>query len=260
MSDKKKKEQSVETEVFAEDELARDEQPEAKAKKKEKKSKKADIVSEDEMIVVKEPKKEKKAKNVKNRAKYTSKYFKKFQGRSHGSYDEMIAKDYEKFIQRAHELSSISEQDYHKKIMITVPDAFEPNSKVNYRLDKRADGKYTLLYDQALVTVLFFGDDSLYYHQANIDHRNGHIAFDISGEFNYFDVVHIETALKYDRPIRPKYVTLDVELGLSDGTIIPFHLRNHRMYEEYDFDGTLTKQEQVFLDTLKQKIRESRQV
>ncbi len=260
MSDKKKKEQSVETEVFAEDELARDEQPEAKAKKKEKKSKKADIVSEDEMIVVKEPKKEKKAKNVKNRAKYTSKYFKKFQGRSHGSYDEMIAKDYEKFIQRAHELSSISEQDYHKKIMITVPDAFEPNSKVNYRLDKRADGKYTLLYDQALVTVLFFGDDSLYYHQANIDHRNGHIAFDVSGEFNYFDVVHIETALKYDRPIRPKYITLDVELGLSDGTIIPFHLRNHRMHEEYDFDGTLTKQEQVFLDTLKQKIRESRQV
>lgn len=260
MSDKKKKEQSVETEVFAEDELARDEQPEAKAKKKEKKSKKADIVSEDEMIVVKEPKKEKKAKNVKNRAKYTSKYFKKFQGRSHGSYDEMIAKDYENFIQRAHELSSISEQDYHKKIMITVPDAFEPNSKVNYRLDKRADGKYTLLYDQALVTVLFFGDDSLYYHQANIDHRNGHIAFDVSGEFNYFDVVHIETALKYDRPIRPKYITLDVELGLSDGTIIPFHLRNHRMHEEYDFDGTLTKQEQVFLDTLKQKIRESRQV
>ena len=260
MSDKKKKEQSVETEVFAEDELARDEQPEAKAKKKEKKSKKADIVSEDEMIVVKEPKKEKKAKNVKNRAKYTSKYFKKFQGRSHGSYDEMIAKDYEKFIQRAHELSSISEQDYHKKIMITVPDAFEPNSKVNYRLDKRADGKYTLLYDQALVTVLFFGDDSLFYHQANIDHRNGHIAFDVSGEFNYFDVVHIETALKYDRPIRPKYITLDVELGLSDGTIIPFHLRNHRMHEEYDFDGTLTKQEQVFLDTLKQKIRESRQV
>jgi hypothetical protein len=260
MSDKKKKEQSVETEVFAEDELARDEQPEAKAKKKEKKSKKADIVSEDEMIVVKEPKKEKKAKNVKNRAKYTSKYFKKFQGRSHGSYDEMIAKDYENFIQRAHELSSISEQDYHKKIMITVPDAFEPNSKVNYRLDKRADGKYTLLYDQALVTVLFFGDDSLFYHQANIDHRNGHIAFDVSGEFNYFDVVHIETALKYDRPIRPKYITLDVELGLSDGTIIPFHLRNHRMHEEYDFDGTLTKQEQVFLDTLKQKIRESRQV
>ena len=51
MSDKKKKEQSVETEVFAEDELARDEQPEAKAKKKEKKSKKADIVSEDEMIM-----------------------------------------------------------------------------------------------------------------------------------------------------------------------------------------------------------------
>ncbi|MDY0295123.1 MAG: hypothetical protein RBQ71_04875 [Acholeplasmataceae bacterium] len=261
MKEKKKKEQSVETEVFTEDELASDEQPEAKGKKKNKKSKVAEISSEDEMIEVKQPKvKEKKTKEVKNRAKYTSKYFKKFAGRSHGSYDEMIAKDYQNVIQRAYELSSISEADYSKKIMITVPDAFDPGSKVNYRLDKLPDGSYTLLYDQALVTVLFFGDDSLYYHQANVDHRNGHIAFDVSGEFNYFDVVHIETALKYDRPMRPKYLTLDVELGLSDGTIIPFHLRNHRMHEEYDFDGTLTKHEQQFLDTLKQKIRNSRKL
>lgn len=229
--------------------------------KKQAKSVDTEIATEDGIVEIKKPKvKEKKEKKVKNRAKYTSKYFKKFSGRAHQSYDQMLKQDYDNIIKRALELSSISEIDYESYMMITVPDAFDQQSTVNYRLDKKEDGSYTLLYDQALVTVLFFGDDVLYYHQANVDHRNGHIAYDVSGEFNYFDVVHMETALKYDRPIRPKYLTLDLEVGLADGTVVPFHLRNHHMHEEYDLDGVLTKEEKKFLDTLKQKVRESRKL
>lgn len=229
--------------------------------KKQAKSVDTEIATEDGIVEIKKPKvKEKKEKKVKNRAKYTSKYFKKFSGRAHQSYDQMLKQDYDNIIKRALELSSISEIDYESYMMITVPDSFDQQSTVNYRLDKKEDGSYTLLYDQALVTVLFFGDDVLYYHQANVDHRNGHIAYDVSGEFNYFDVVHMETALKYDRPIRPKYLTLDLEVGLADGTVVPFHLRNHHMHEEYDLDGVLTKEEKKFLDTLKQKVRESRKL
>jgi hypothetical protein len=172
----------------------------------------------------------------------------------------MLQDDYRKIVERAHDLSSITEADYHEVMMITIPDAFDQTSKVNYRLDKKDDDTYTLLYDQALVTILFFGDDVLYYHQANVDHRNGHIAYDVSGEFNYFDVVHMETAIKYDRPINPKYVTLDLEVGLADGTIVPFHLRNHRIHEEYDLHAFITDQEKKFLDTLKQHVRESRKL
>ena len=229
--------------------------------KKQAKSVDTEIATEDGIVEIKKPKvKEKKEKKVKNRAKYTSKYFKKFSGRAHQSYDQMLKQDYDNIIKRALELSSISEIDYESYMMITVPDSFDQQSTVNYRLDKKEDGSYTLLYDQALVTVLFFGNDVLYYHQANVDHRNGHIAYDVSGEFNYFDVVHMETALKYDRPIRPKYLTLDLEVGLADGTVVPFHLRNHHMHEEYDLDGVLTKEEKKFLDTLKQKVRESRKL
>jgi len=142
--------------------------------------------------------------------------------------------------------------------LITVPDAFDKDGRVNYRLDTREDGTHTLLYDQALVTALFFGHDTLYYHQANIDHRDGHIGFDVSGEFSYFDVVHMETSLKYDNNDKPKYITLDIEIGLSDGNKVPFHLRNHRIHDDYNLDTLLTPTEQKVLHTLKQKVRESR--
>ena len=241
----KKKAKSVDTEIANGEIIAEINEPVVK-EKKEKKAKKE--------------KKEKKVKKVKNRSKYTSKYFAKFSGRSNQSYDQMLKEDYDRMIKRALELSSITEDSYSSYMMITVPDAFDQSSKVNYRLDKKADGTYTLLYDQALITALFFGDDVLYYHQANVDHRNGHIAYDVSGEFNYFDVVHMETSLKYDNPNHPKYLMLDLEIGLVDGTIVPFHLRNHRIHEEYIFDGVLTAEEKKLLDTLKSKVRESRKV
>jgi hypothetical protein len=230
-----------------------------KEKKQKKQSIDTEIATEDGIVEIKKPK-VKEAKLAKNRQKYTQKYFNKFAGRSQDSYDKMLQDDYRKIVERAHDLSSITEADYHEVMMITIPDAFDQTSKVNYRLDKKDDDTYTLLYDQALVTILFFGDDVLYYHQANVDHRNGHIAYDVSGEFNYFDVVHMETAIKYDRPINPKYVTLDLEVGLADGTIVPYHLRNHRIHEEYDLHAFITDQEKKFLDTLKQHVRESRKL
>ncbi|MDI6453719.1 hypothetical protein [Peloplasma aerotolerans] len=231
-------------------------------KTKEPKEKKVKESIEKKVKETKEKKikvpKEKKAKKIKDRQKWTSKYFKKFSGRASDSYDEMLHLDYDRAIERAKQLSSIMESEFDSPIVITVPDAFDKNGRVTYRLDKKEDGTSSLLYDQALVTILFFGDDSLFYYQANIDHRNGHIAFDIAGEFNYFDVVHMETALKYDNADNPKYITLDLEVGLADGTIVPFHLRNHRIHDGYDLPTLLTASEQKVLDAIKRKVRESR--
>jgi hypothetical protein len=199
-------------------------------------------------------------KSVKKRTIANQKYLRKFSARSKGNYEEMIQSDYQRAIERAHQLSSIDHRDYDTPVIITVPDSFHHSDKVNYRLFKKEDGSNTLLYDQALITALFFGSDSLYYYQANIDHRSGHIAFDMTGEFNYFDVVHLKTALKYDNAINPKYITLDIEVGLVNGTVIPFHLRNHRIHDDYHLPSLLTETEQNILDVLKKKVRESRQV
>jgi len=239
---------------------------------KEKKIKKSDLEAETLVEPEEEaPKKEKKEKPVKvkkvdvakenkKRQKFTSKYFKKFSGRSDLSYGDMLQVDYKAAMKRAELLSSLKPGDYDSPIIITVPDAYNKGGKVTYRLDKKSDGSQTLLYDQALVTILFFGADSLFYYQANVDHRNGHIGYDVAGEFNYFDVVHMETSLKYDHPDRPKYITLDLEVGLSDGVIVPFHLRNHRIHEDYELPGLITENEQKVLDTIKEKVRNSRMV
>jgi len=204
--------------------------------------------------------KEKKAKKLKNREKYTSKYFKKFSGRHADSFDEMIHNDYQNALERALKLLSIQKGDYEAPFIITVPDSFDNKKKVIYRLDKKEDGTYTLIYDQSLVTILFFGSDSLFHYQANIDHTNGRIGFDKTGEFNYFDVVNIETMLNYDQLDKPKYILLDLTIGLIDGTKIALHLRNHRIHETYELPDLLTKTESSVIDLLKSKVRESRSV
>lgn len=223
-----------------------------------------DIIDAETEEIVKAPKgkvkKEKKSKKPKNREKLTAKYFKKVTGKTIDALSEMVQADYAKAIERAHQLSSIEKSDYSAPILITVPDAFHHGGKVNYRLDKKPDGTFTLMYDQALVYVLFFGRNSLFYYQSNVNHMNGQIASDVAGEFNYADVVHIETELKYDHIDRPKYVTLDLEIGLVDGTIVPFHLRNHRIHQDYNLPTLLTTQEQQVLNLLKKKVRESRAI
>jgi hypothetical protein len=248
----KKNKQTIENEPVLVEDMNDDLVEETTSKsKKTKKEKKVKVKQE------KVPK-EKKKKRIRNRAKFTSKFFKKFQGRSHDSFDQMLMNDYKHVVERAYQLSSINELDYDQMFIITVPDAFEKNGRVNYRLNKTADGGQTLLFDQSLVTILFFGSETLYYHQANVDHRDGHIAFDVSGEFSYFDVVHMETAFKYDNQDKPKYITLDLEVGLSDGVKVPFHLRNHRIHDDYHLPNLLTETEQKVLDTIKRRVRQTR--
>lgn len=237
----------VKKQKFEEPEFIEEITPDEKSKKQKK-------------VKAVKPPKVKKEKTIKNREKYTAKYFKKFSGRHADSFDDMLHTDYKNAIERATKLLSITTNDYEAPYIITVPDSFDNKKKVYYRLDKKEDGTHTLIYDQALVTILFFGSDSLFHYQANVDHTNGRIGFDKTGEFNYFDVVHIETMLNYDTLDKPKYIMLDLIIGLVDGTKIALHLRNHRIHDTYELSGLLTETESRILDLLKHKVRDSRSV
>jgi hypothetical protein len=226
-------------------------------KKKKVKVKKEKKVKAPKEKKVKDQKK-KKEKKLKNREKLTNKYFKKFSGRADESFADLMKEDFKNAMKRAEILSSIQKTDYERPVIITIPDAYNKGGKVLYHLDVNKDGTQTLVYNQSLITILFFGKDSLFYYQANIDHRNGHIGYDVSGEFNYFDVTHIETQLKYDDPDKPKYLTLDIEIGLIDGTIKPFHLRNHRIHDDYELPNLLTETEYEVLTLIKSRVRDSR--
>jgi hypothetical protein len=228
-------------------------------KEKEPKAAKEKKVKEPKVKPQKMPK-VKQPKQIKNREKWTKKYFKKFSGRSQDSYDLMLLEDYANAIDRAHKLLNITQDDYDKPVIITIPDAFGTKDRVTYRIDKKPDGSFTRLFDQAMLNILFFGDDALYYYQVNVDHRNGHFGYDQAGEFSYFDVVHIETKLSYDDTDKPKFITLDLHIGLSDGQKVSLHLRNHRIHEHYELPELITKEEEEIIRTLKQKVRMSRQV
>ncbi|MCD4826298.1 MAG: hypothetical protein K8Q99_00795 [Acholeplasmataceae bacterium] len=242
------------------------EKAELKKQKADNKSKSKEDRKKDK-IEAKKNKKLKKAekkeladieKREKNRPKWTKKYFSKFSGKAKTGFYDFVQQDYKNAMLRAEKLSSINPKLYGKPVIITIPDSFNNTSKVQSRLDKKPDGTVTQVFDQSLITILFFGESTLYYYQANIDHRNGRIAFDIAGEFHYFDVVHLETQIGYDHVEKPKYITLDLEVGLSDGRLIPFHLRNHRLHADYKIPELLTKTEQQILELFKNRVRKEK--
>ena len=85
----------------------------------------------------KKRKKAKKPKKIKNRSRWTQKYFNKFSGRAKDSFMKFIKEDYNMAVVRAERLSSINRNAYDKPIMISIPDSFSNSSKVSYRLDKK---------------------------------------------------------------------------------------------------------------------------
>jgi hypothetical protein len=250
---KEKKVKEVKPKLSAEEKaIAKKEAKQQKVEDKQKAKEEKKRLKAEKKALAEEKKKQK------IRPKWTKKYFTKFSGKEKGLFQKYVDQDYKNAISRAEKLSSIDNKAYGKPILIVIPDAFNKSSKVRYRLDKKPDGGVTQIYDQALLTALFFGENTLFYYQANIDHRSGHIAFDTAGEFNYFDVVHMETQLKYDNPEKPKYLALELEVGLSDGRMIPFHLRNHRLHDEYQLPDVLTKTEQQILDLFKKRVRQEK--
>lgn len=193
-----------------------------------------------------------------NRSRWMKKYFKKVLGHAKKQYDEFIKTDYENVVERATMISGIKKTDYDKLVLITVPDAFKTTRDIKYRFDHKEDDSFTLKYDQALATVLFFGDESLFYYKVNIDHISGDMNSDIAGEFNFFDVVHMETSLKYDDGDKPTHIMLDLNITLSNGVVIVFNLRNHHLHASYKLSSLITKTENEILNAIKGRIRASR--
>lgn len=190
-----------------------------------------------------------------NRPKWVKAFFKKNQGKSQNLMFEYMEKDHYRLLKRAHALLDITDKDYEKLFMIKMPDSFDNVHKVNYRLDINKEGKNTLLYDQAYINVLFFGEDTLYNYHANIDYNTGSIGFDGTTSFHYFDIVSIETKLAYDDPTNPKYSQFYIILNLSNNQQVTLNLRNHRLNASYQLPSLLTVQEERIIKLLREKMQ-----
>lgn len=199
------------------------------------------------------------SKDMAARLKRVEQYFKKMSGGTAEDIHKLIHSDYERAIKRAEKMASIDRKSYDQPYVLLIPHQPEKGRKVSYRLDLLANGAQTLLYDQTLISVLFFGSDTFHYYQSHIDHQTGEISHDLAGEFGYFDVVHIVTRLGFDNPNKPKYETLDLEIGLSDGAVVPIHLRSYRLQSDFKPELFISDDEQKIIERLKKNVRESRQ-
>ena len=199
------------------------------------------------------------SKEVTNRLKRVEQYFKKVSGSTADDIHKIMHEDYQNAIKRAELMASIDRKSYDQPYVLLIPHQKEKGRKVSYRLDLLANGAQTLLYDQTLISVLFFGQDTFHYYQSHIDHQTGEISMDLSGEFGYFDVVHVVTRLGYDNPQKPKYETLDLEIGLSDGAVVPIHLRSIQLQSDFKPEIFISNDELKIINRLKEKVRERRE-
>lgn len=195
----------------------------------------------------------------KDRIKWFNEYFKKDSGQLDPKYQEYLDADLALIKKRAFQLLSITENDLIKApVILLSPETLDPKNPVSYKLAKKPDlDEMVLQYDQSLLTILLFGKDQLYYYQVNIDHRFPFITNDFAGEVLYFDIINIETSVQLDDIVNARKEYVDLQLWLSDGSLLAFRLRERLFTGELE-EVILTKDEASVLDIIRKTIRERR--
>ena len=193
---------------------------------------------------------------MKKRLKWFNKYFKKGTGEFDPQFQVYRDEAHELVFKRAYELLSITEADVAEEnaIVLMSPEQLDVKSKVRFKVALLDDDDAELIYDQAILTVLMFGEESLFYYQANVDYRYGLVTNDLVGELNYLDIMNVQTSFEYDDLHEPLFEIINVELWLYDGTIMPLTLR-FRLFNGVMEELILSDKEKLVLNKLHNVIR-----
>lgn len=197
--------------------------------------------------------------NRKERLKWFSKFFKKGTGEADPQFQVYRDEVHEIAFKRAFELLRISESDVtsEQPIVLLAPEQLDKRSKVKYKVVLEDENTADLLYDQALITILLFGEDSLFYYQANADYRYGLVTNDVVSEVSYFDVMSYQTSFEYDDLEDPLFEIVDLDLFLYDGSVVPFNLR-FRLFNGELEELILNETEKLVLDKFHAIVREKK--
>ncbi|MGI6782114.1 MAG: hypothetical protein ACOX56_04760 [Acholeplasmataceae bacterium] len=196
---------------------------------------------------------------MKERLNWFNKYFQKGTGKFDPQFVAYRDEAHDLAFKRAFELLSITEADVKEEsaIVLMTPEQLDVKSKVRFKVALFDDDEAELLYDQALITILMFGEESLFYYQANADYRYGLVTNDLVGELNYLDIMNIETTFEYDDLHNPLFEIVNVELWLYDGTILPLTLR-YRLFNGVIEELVLSPKEKLVLNRLHSIVRNKR--
>lgn len=190
---------------------------------------------------------------MKKRNKLMKKHFKTTNGKENHKMEQLIKEDNEQAIERAKLVVSLENEGYSEPIVIVTPNT-STKRKVRFRTTK-VDHTIRVDYDYALVTTLFLGGRSLFYHQSSIDYLIGAVESDVAYEVGYTDIVKVETFIGYDNPNNPKLRVVMLTLGLANATTITIPLRNHYIFDKTEKNEILTEKEQYIIHTIKKAIR-----
>lgn len=193
---------------------------------------------------------------MKDRLKWFNKFFKKGTGEADPQFQVYRDEVHEIAFKRAFELLRIEEGDVslEQPIILLAPEQLDKRSKVRYKVVLEDESVAELVYDQALITILMFGEHSLFYYQANADYRYGLVTNDVVSEVNYLDIMSYQTSFEYDDLQDPLFEIVDLELFLYDGGVVPFNLR-FRMFNGVMEELVLSETEKLVLDKFHQVVR-----
>ena len=135
-------------------------------------------------------------------------------------------------------------------IEIVCPEVYPKMNSIIYRYFRDVN---KTLYSQVGYSWLFFGEKSMYYYHASVNHIYGYTGYEASYEFDYKDIVSIKTAVEHEDNVE----TFTVTLSLTNGETLDIALRT-RPNKSYQSTHKLSEKEAKILSTIRSVIRSSK--
>lgn len=133
---------------------------------------------------------------------------------------------------------------------IVCPELYPRRNKILYRFFEK-DGK--VYYTHVGYSWLFFGEKSLYYYHSVVNHVHGYVGYDVSYEFDYKDIVTIQTVTDHQNDVE----TFVLTVSLVNGETLDIALRT-RPNKIYTSTHTLSDKEAQVVSTIRGVIRNSK--
>jgi hypothetical protein len=110
-----------------------------------------------------------------------------------------------------------------------------------------------LFYSQIRYSWLLFGEKSMYYYHASVNHIYGYTGYEGSYEFDYKDIVSIKTLVTHENHVEKFVLTLSLVNG--ETLEIPLRTAPNKVYES---THKLSEKEAHILSTIRNVIRSSK--
>lgn len=135
-------------------------------------------------------------------------------------------------------------------IEVVCPEVYPRRKTIIYRYFKKDSKVY---YSQIGYSWLLFGEKSLYYYHASVNHIYGYVGHEVSCEFDYKDIVSIQTDTTHENGVE----SLLLSISLVNGEVLDIALRT-RPNRVYGSTHQLSEKEAQVISTIRNIVRNSK--